>query len=242
MKNKIALALFLVFAFSSACFAQNVLITPKKVIYHRPKPTAEYKKSFVITYPQVRAATPALSRKIEDTISYKKALTITVKDEMDEYQWLETASYEVNYNKNGILDITLSAEGSAAYPSSFSKTLVVNLKTGSRVRPPDVFTNLAALAAKVRRAQLAEIKKARADYKKDPESADFDGSEYFDNAKFGIKELSDFSVSDKGVTFDYNYGFPHIVQALQPVGSFFYSWAQIKPFIKRGGLLARFVS
>ena len=242
MKNKIALALFLIFAFSSVCFAQNVLITPKKVIYNRPKPTAEYKKSFVVTYPKVKAHTPTLSKKIENTISYEKALNITVKDEIDEYQWLETASYEVNYNKNGILDITLSAEGSAAYPSSISKTLVVNLKTGSRIRPPDVFTNLTALAAKVRRAQLAEIKRARSDYKKDPESADFDSGEYFNKAKFGIEELSNFSVSDRGITYNYDYGFPHVVQALQPDGTFFYSWAQIKPFIKRGGLLAKFVS
>ena len=171
MKLKTLLSLLLfVIAFSTFAFSQSVVITPKKITYKRPKPESEYKKTFEITYPKVKAATPALSKKIEATISYQKNNDLNLKDEISEYQWLETASYEVNYNKNGLLDIVLTTEGSAAYPSTFNKEIVVDLTSGNRILAQNVFVKLPALAAQVRKMQLAEIKKAQADYKKDPDS------------------------------------------------------------------------
>ncbi len=73
-------------------FAQSVTVTPKKIVYKRPKPIDEYKKSFVVIYPKVKAATPALSKKIETAISYEKNTDLNIKDEMSENQWLEIAS------------------------------------------------------------------------------------------------------------------------------------------------------
>ena len=111
-------------------FAQSVVITPKKTVYRRPKPIASYKRTFTVIRPKVKAATPALSKKIETAISYEKVSELNIKEETSEVQWLEEASYTVNYNKYGILDITLSVTGTGAYPSTFNKTVVVDLKTG----------------------------------------------------------------------------------------------------------------
>ena len=241
MKLKFLFAIFFAMTFALTSFAQSVVITPKKITYQRRKPFADFKKSFIVTSPKVKAATPALSKKIETAISYEKNNNFKLSNEISENQWLDEASYEVNYNKNGLLDIILTTEGSAAYPTTFNKEIVVDLKTGNRLTAQDVFTNLPGLAAKVRRAQTAEIEKAREDYKKYPDSADFDGSEYFNQAKITVSQLNDFSVSDKGITFSYDYEFPHVVQALQPDGIYFYSWAKLKPYIKRGGLLEKFI-
>jgi hypothetical protein len=238
-KNLFIFILLLIFA--PAAFAQTVVITPKKTVYRRPKPMVDFKKSFTVTRPQVRGLSAALNKKVETVISFEKTSAFNLKEEISEIQWLEEASYEVNYNKNGILDITNTMSGSGAYPSDFQKTVVVNLKTGNQVRPADVFTNLGALAAKVKKSQQAEMKTATEEYKKDPETADFDGSEYFREANFTVKNLNEFTVSDKGVTFIYDYGFPHVVQALQPSGRFFYSWAELKSFVRRDGLFGRFV-
>lgn len=242
MKLKFASVSFILLALSSIAFAQSVVITAKKIVYKRPKTEMDYKKTFTVIRPQVKGLTPtALNKKVEAAISYEKSFDLNINDEIKETQWLEEAGYTVNYNKNGILDITLSLDGSGAYPSTYNKPVVVNLKTGSRIRPIDVFTNLSGLAAKARAAQKAEIKKAAAGYKKDPDAADFDGSEYFKSANITAKDLQNFTISDKGLTFIYDYGFPHVALALQPDGRFFYSWAQLKPFIKRDGLLGRFV-
>ena len=241
MKLKSLFSLLFIIVFSTFAFSQSVVITPKKVTYKRPKPISEYKKSFIVTYPKVKAATPTLSKKIETAISYEKNNNLDIKDEINDTQWLEDASYTVNYNKKSILDITLSAEGSGAYPSTFNKTVVVDLKTGNKVKPIEVFTNLSGLALMCKQAQQAEIKKAIVDIKKENPDEE-NPADLFKESNFTVKNLDEFSVNDKGVTFIYDYGFPHVILALQPDGQYFFTWAQLKPYIKRGGLLEQFVS
>ena len=240
MKIRFPLALFLVLAFSSLAFSQTVVLTPKKVIYKRPKPLSQYRKSFSVTRPKVSGVSPAIAKKIETTISYEKNFDFTVKDELSEYQWLEEAGYEVDYNKNGVLGVTLWIEGSGAYPSSSSKPVIVNLKTGAKVTAKDVFVKLSELAAKGKQTQKIEIKKGIAEIKKENPDEE-NPATLFENADFTVENLDQFTVSDKGVTFWYDYGFPHVIQAWQPEGRYFFSWAQLKPFIKPDGLLGKFV-
>jgi hypothetical protein len=221
-------------------FAQSVVITPKKTVYRRPKPIASYKRTFTVIRPKVKAATPALSKKIETAISYEKVSELNIKEETTEVQWLEEASYTVNYNKYGILAITLSVTGTGAYPSTFNKTVVVDLKTGNRVMPGMVFNNIVGLTAKGKKAQEKEVKQAIIDIKK--EEPDFeDPASMFGSTDYEAENLNEFSVSDKGVTFIYDYGFPHVALALQPNGRYFFSWREMKPFIKPAGLFGRFV-
>jgi hypothetical protein len=45
--------------------------------------------------------------------------------------------------------------------------------------------------------------------------------------EFKLENLDDFAVSDKGVTFLYDAGFPHVIRALQPNGEYFFSFAEL---------------
>lgn len=239
MKLKLLLMIVLTAIAVTYAHAQSVTITGKKVTYTRKKLISEYKKTFTINYPKVKAATPALSKKIEAALDYQKVLGLNLKEEMSDFQWLEEADFEVGYNNKGILSITLSMDGTAAYPTSTSKTLVIDLKTGKRLMAADVFTNIAGLTAKVKKAQKKEIADAVAEIKKDPENEEPNPEELFRDAKFEAKNLEGFAVDDKGVTFNYDYGFPHVILALQPDGRFFFSWIQLKPFIRHDGAFAR---
>ena len=240
MKIKLLPSFPLVLALAVVAVAQNVTITPKKITYRRPKPQSSFKKTFTIRYPRISGTTPVLKRKIQDSIAYERNLNLNLKEELGSLQWLEEADYEVNYNKKGILVITLSMEGTAAYPSSASKTVVIDLKTGDRVTPQNAFTNLAGLAGMCKKAQKVEIASSIEEIKKDnPDEQE--PKSLFNDADFKIKDLNNFSVNDQGVTFQYNYGFPHVVQALQPDGQFFFDWPQLKPYIKTGSLLQRLV-
>jgi hypothetical protein len=226
--------------FCTATFAQSVVITGKKVTYKRPKPISEYKKSFEINYPKVKAATPALSKKIEAAISYQSVLGLNLNDELRTYQWLETADYEVLYNKNGVLSISLFMEGSGAYPSSTTKYVVVDLRTGLRATPATAFSNTSRLLALVKKAKNNEVAQAIIDIKKDKENNEEHPEDLFkESAQYHPVKLDQFTVSDTGITFHYDYGFAHVIQALQPTGEFFFTWAQLKPYIKAGGLLSR---
>jgi hypothetical protein len=241
MKIKFLLCLLFVFAFSSFTFAQSVKITPKKTVYKRKNPEeADYKRSFTITYPKVSGVSANLVKKIEANLSFEKAFEFSLKDEINTDYGLDSADFTVLYNKFGILNVELSEEVSGAYPSTINKSIVINTKTGERVKAADIFVKLSELAAKVKKSQAAEIKKGIAVMKK--ESPDIENpAEYFNNSDYTAENLDDFSISDKGITFRYDYEFAHVMLALQPDGRFFYSWAQLRPFIKRGGLLGRFV-
>jgi len=228
-------------AFASAVFAQSVVVTPKKVTYTRRKPIADFKKTFTVNYPKVKASNAALSKKIEDSISFEKNGMFNLKEEMGEYQWLEEADFTVGYNKNGVLSVNLFVTGTAAYPSSLNKNIVVDLKTGNKVRPSDVFTNLNGLIAKVKQIQKREVQEGIERIKKEPDYDQDNPQNLFDATDFKLANLEGFSVDEKGVTFFYDYGFPHVIEALEPDGQYFLSWKEIKPYIKPAGLLGKFI-
>jgi hypothetical protein len=60
--------------------------------------------------------------------------------------------------------------------------------------------------------------------------------------KFELKDLDNFSVGKTGITFLYDAGFPQVIAAYEPSGKYFMSYAELKPFVKRDGMLWQFVS
>jgi hypothetical protein len=77
--------------------------------------------------------------------------------------------------------------------------------------------------------------------RKDPELNEPDPSELFSDTDLTFKDLSEFSIAAKGITFHYDYGFPHVIAAAEPPGEYFLNWSELRPFVKSGGLLARFI-
>jgi hypothetical protein len=240
IKNLLPL-LALLFWFSATAIAQSVVVAPKKVTYKRTKPASDYKKTFTITYPKVKAANAALSRKIERALSFERNFEFTVREEMGEIQWLEEADYEVLYNKNGILTARLFITGSGAYPSSSLKYVVVDLLTGNKVLPANIFTDLAGLSARVKKLQKADVQKGLEEIKKDPDYSSESEDRLFASTDFTAADLAEFSVGENGVTFHYDYGFPHVIRALEPDGDYLLTWKEIKPYIKPAGLLGKFI-
>lgn len=240
MKIKLLLLIVAAAMFCATASAQSVVITGKKVTYNRPNPMSEYKKSLEINYPKVKAATSALSKKIEAAISYQSVLGLKLNEELRTYQWLETADYEVLFNANGVLSMSLFMEGSGAYPSSTTKYVVVDINSGLRATPSTAFVNISGLLALVKKAKNKEVTQAITDIKKDKENNEEHPEDLFkESAKYHSVKLDQFCVSDKGVTFHHDYAFAHVIQALQPSGEFFFTWAQLRPYIKAGGLLSR---
>jgi hypothetical protein len=154
MKTKILLGIIILFALGSVAAAQSVVVTTKKVTYTRPKPIGDHKKTFVINYPKVKAASAAVSRRIESAISYEKAFGLDLKEEMTDAQWIEEADYKVNYNKNGLLSVELSIMGSGAYPDGSTKHIVVDTRTGKRVLPGEVFVYVNGLVDMAKKRSL----------------------------------------------------------------------------------------
>ena len=239
MKLKLIITFFCLLSLATVAAAQSVVITKKKVTYTRPKPISEYKKQFYVNYPQIKAATPAISKKIGAIISYEKVFEMNIKDELGGSQWLEAADFTVLYNKNGVLSIAVIIEGSGAYPDGSTKVFTIDSRTGVKLKPIDVFTNLDGLLAMVKKKRDKEVAMTIAEVKKDPENADADIEALLKESEEQHKvTLDEFSIEDKGVLIYHDYSFPHVAKALEPFGEFRFSWAEIKPYIKAGGLLS----
>lgn len=237
----IPLALLLLLSFT-AVFAQSVTVTPQEKTYTRPKPLSEYKKTFKIRRAVVKASTPELSKKITDILNPETVLGINIKEETNEYQWLEEADYEITYNENSILAAKIWMEGSAAYPDGVTKHLVINTKTGDRMTIAGEFNQLSKLTAEIRRLQKKEVEDSIKEIKADKDSGEDNPEELFVDKIFTEESLDEFTVTKEGVTFYYDYSFPHAIQAFEPLGEYKFTWSQLKPFIKSDSLLARFAN
>lgn len=219
--------------------AQMVAIRGDLKTYTRPAPVSDYKRTFTVNYPRISGTSPQIAAKIEALLSYEKAFDFTIEEEMTDLQWLDSADFETHYARHGLLSVELRIEGAAAYPDQVVKRINIDANRGVRLFPKDVFRNLPALAALVKRKQSAEIAAAKRAMRNDPDAQDLDPNEMFARANFRVAELNAFSVTERGVTFYYNYGFPHVVKALAPDGIYPLSWREMRPFIKPGSLLAK---
>jgi len=249
--KKLILILSTIFIFASIGFAQTVVITPKKTVYTRKgNQVPKEKRTFVVTYPLISGKIPATTRKkLENTISYWRVFETTLLENQGEYYWLSELFYKVNYNKNGVLDVALTQEGVGAYPDGNTIVLVINLKTGEQVKLKDAFKadSLAEFAEMVN-AKLEVEKKENIRHIDKGAFGDANGKEANDSLKeqigalnFAAETFDQYSINDKGVTIIYDAGFPHVIEAAQPDGRYFFTWAQIKSFIKPDGLLGKFV-
>ena len=248
--RKLSLAFVLLLVVASINFAQTVTVTPKKTVYtRRGKVTSKEKRNFTVTYPVVAGAIPlAAKKKLNDTISYWRVFDTTLAENLGDYDWLYEMSYAVNYNKNGVLDIALTMDGAGAYPDQSTRNLVVDLKTGEQVKFADAFKTdaldkFAPLVDAKLKTEVKEIIKSIDEDKSSGNTKEDNDSlkEQLNALSFTPESFNEFSVSDKGVTIFYEAGFPHVIQALEPAGNYFFTWAEAKPFIKPDGLLGRFV-
>ncbi|MFN2498124.1 MAG: hypothetical protein ABR557_03460 [Pyrinomonadaceae bacterium] len=203
------------------------------------------KKRATIKYPLVSglADAPAL-RRVQSVLQIKNVFDTSVAEYRQD-NWLEEFSYEVNYNQNYILDITFRQEGSGAYPDTQTRHFAINLKTGDVIKASDAFIGdkMAALASLVSakfQAELKQILTDLAESKSDAEDIRV-AKEAQEALGFKLSDIDDFSIGDKGITFLCDAGYPHAIQAFEAEGRYFFSYAELKPFIKQDGPLGQFV-
>ena len=222
----------------------HVIIQRRRIVLVRSPELAKefpHRKTAVVTYPVVSGLSdPAVLRRVRSAFDFKNIFDYSLKDYRED-TWLEEFTYVVNYNRNYLLDITFTQSGAAAYPDEQSKHFLINLRDGHVVKARDAFESakLDSLAAMVNRELQQEIKRLITENKEPDEKEAVDGA--YDNLKFELKDLDEFSVGPKGITFLYDAGFPHVIQALQPEGRYFFSYSHLKPYIKRDGPLGQFV-
>lgn len=219
---------------------RTVLVRGADVAKHFPN-----RKTAIVTYPVITGLTPGVSRKVSSLISFKNIFDYSLADYRSD-PWLSEFSYVVNHNNNSLLDITFTQSGMAAYPDEQSKHFLINLRNGELILAADAFHSeqLQFLTEAVDKKLQQEVSVLR---KENTSAADLDEqdkanvNDAYDILKFELKDLDNFSVSKTGVTFLYDAGFPHVIKALEPKGRYYFSYDELKSFIKRDGPLGQFV-
>lgn len=197
----------------------------------------------VIHYPTVKGSLDdTLRHRIEEAIGLKAGTDMTLEEwkaDNEESRWLSEIDYEIKHNQNSILNLVYTVSGVGAYPDSFSKSLVVDLRTGNPLTAADLFksSSLNALATRLNTALNADVEKARRKWGADWESME----EELKDARFDAAKLDDLTIGDKGVTFHFDFNFPHVVEAMEPSGRYFVGWKELEPYIDRQGPLGVFL-
>lgn len=175
---------------------------------------------------------------VEAALALPNVLKVTLADlERDAKDGSVTGlDYTVDYNAQGILELTYTLETMGAYPSSDVTHVLLDARTGAPITAAKAFdpSKLAELARMADKALRAEIDKALSD--PDPDAREI--IEGYKDTHFGVGNLDPFEVSADGVTFLYDYDFPHVAQALQPPGRFHFAWLEIQPSLAKGSPLA----
>jgi hypothetical protein len=203
------------------------------------------KQRATIKYPLISGLSDGrVLRRVQSILQVKNVFDTSVAEYRDG-NWLEEFTYNLNYNKNYILDITFEQSGLGAYPDTQTKHFAINLKNGAVIRVSDAFLprKRNALFELVKGKFQAELKQILVDLREsrsDPEEIRV-AKEAQEALEFEPSDIDDFSVGDKGVTFLYDAGYPHVIQAFEPEGRYFFSYAELKPYIKRDGPLGQFV-
>lgn len=221
--------------------ADHVTVTEETVRFVRDKGDALGRREAIVKYPKISGvADPALQEKVQAAIGLQQAFGKSVEEmraEFQDYAWLNELGYTVNYNQNSILDITYSGWGTGAYPSGFERYLAVNLKTGTVIYAHHLFKTeaLGQVARLVDQAMQAEIQKKMAEVKQ-AYGEEIDLKIYAAH-QFRVKDLNHFTITDRGILFHYEFGFPHVLKAAEPQDSYLLSYEQLKPYIRPNGIL-----
>ena len=231
----------------SSSIQEHAVIQKRRTVLIRPSEVAKQfpnRKSAVVSYPVITGLPMQTLRKVRALLSFKNIFDYTLAEYRAD-PWLTEFSYVVNHNANHLLDITFSQSGAAAYPDEQSKHFLIDLSDGELVRATDVFHDdkLSALTKAVDeklQQEIARLRKENAASDRDTSEKDSVNDAY-DLLTFELKDLDNFSVSKTGLTFLYDAGFPHVIRALEPKGRYYFSYAQLKPFIKGSGPLGQFV-
>lgn len=224
------------------------------VITHTTKKIAKNKRDgetpepAVVTIPVVaqKLLPVTIGPKVQKVLSTKNAFEQSPEEMAKEIKdgdfWLSEVDYTINYNKNYLVDADFNRNGCGAYPDGSTSHVLVDLKTGKQVKANDAF-NAASIP------QLRKLLKARMEKEVQESFKEFEKSpEELTDLKDQLKApfvpsqalLDNFTVSDKGLTFTQNWSFPHVIQALQPDGLYFFSFAELKTMLNPNGPLGQF--
>jgi hypothetical protein len=193
-----------------------------------------------IIWPDIRSVNAEIIdiKAIETLLSYKAVIGETLEHTISNYEKCECGvigvDYRINYDKNNVLDISFFIETIGAYPDSHYKHYQIDLARGELIKI-DQIMNFDKLNELVALCDLKLQNNIRTNIKnlKQKDISLLPNEEY----SFKVENLDEFTINEKGITFYYNFGFPHVIKSLEPKSSIALSYEELNDFILENGYL-----
>lgn len=238
--------------------SDGIRIYPSKKVYARLNVNEFLKKEFTVRYPILEGfQNESILFKINSILSYEKIFDVSLEESINGDTWLSELDYNIDYFKTPFLNITFHMDGVGAYPWHTSQSIVVNIETGEKLEIVDILEKkslkrLASIIDKFVQIDLIkaclideywhEIPLEESSEEFSPNSADINWSrERFRKKKITVKDLNEFSIDKNGITFICPFEFPYVIKAIEPEGHYYFEFSALKNFIKKGGLLEKFI-
>lgn len=180
--------------------------------------------------------------KINKILDFDKTIEFTEFD-ATENNGITSVGFDVNYDKNNILSLTVHVSTYGAYPDEFSTNYLINLKNAELVTLSDIFyqnkiNDLVGILNKKLQENVNEAINQNPQLKQDINcNRGMEGCMYPDGFTFTEENLKNFVITSDGIKFAYDFGFPHVSQALEPNGVMILTYSQLKDYISKEGLL-----
>lgn len=129
--------------------------------------------------------------------------------------------FKVNYDKNGLLSLNYTINTYGAYPDEISFNQNINTKTGNLVDITELTSKSKTSILSLLNQKLKVIKDNAEQETKD--TAD----DLLSSAVFTDKNLNEFSITENGLEYNFDFGFPHSIQELEPNGLVKITWAEL---------------
>lgn len=144
--------------------------------------------------------------------------------------------YLVNYNENGLFDIAFELIYNYNEREIIHESYCVWIEKGTYLLHRELLdTDVCGPLVSMCNAQLQEnIATALGDLS---EEEDMALSYLYEGHEFTADNLRSFSLNEKGVNFIYSFMFPRSARILQPDGTIFISFDDLKPFLNPEGPL-----
>lgn len=212
-------------------------VYPKTETYFFPEGTK------TITWPIIKNLNPkSLTDNINNTLDFNKTTGTNIAEIKSNPQGITSTYYEVNYDQNNILSLSIFVENTGAYISTFTYNYSFDLTTGQPISStvifsPDKTNSLITLLNSRLQTNINQALK-RTDCPPDLNVELESNKKYYPHyGNFSSDDL-DFRITYTGIEFIYNFHFPHVILACEPDSIISLTYSQLKDFIRFDGLLS----
>ncbi|MDF7811248.1 hypothetical protein P1X16_07720 [Hymenobacter sp. YC55] len=160
--------------------------------------------------------------------------------------------YEVLYNDHSLLSVEFTSVYGGAYPSTVKRHATFDLRTGSLLKVRDLVADTLALQQRWQQSINRRVTEHLGTLPKEYPQIETDTNLLTDvkhrlywNDSTSTVELQegeprfyDFAVTSFGLVLYYDFGFPHVIEALQPDSDYQLTYAEIKRWLKPKGPLS----